>query len=147
MSRISSGRDIYSSQMEKTTDITSHKCLVEVELRRRALYADLLESVKRWLFERSSRIRLSKRQLSHILLHYIFNKKATTSTSQADPVFITGTSKLARCQLQRYLENAHLKVDEELADLIDEKLESATEKMHSTKFRMDNQAELSFHFL
>lgn len=143
MTDIISGRDICALQREKTTDIAAHTSLIEIEQRRKTLYEDLLEYVRRWLIERNGRIRLSAMQLSHILLRYIFNKKATTSKRRSDPVFVTGMSKLARHQLQRDLDNAYMKGAEELADLIDEELESAADKIYSEKFQKDKPVELS----
>jgi hypothetical protein len=135
--------DISASEMEKSTDVTSHNTLVEVELRRKTLYEELLDRITDWIFDSGVHIRLSEREISHILLRYIFNKKATTSTPEFDPVFVTGTSKLARDQLQRDLNNVNLKGAKDLADLIDKELTKAAGKIRDEKFRKDQPVVLS----
>ncbi|CAF4037983.1 unnamed protein product [Adineta steineri] len=146
MSSIISGHDIYALQLQKNTDVTSHHTLIEVELRRKTLYEDILKCVKNWIFdhsERSDRKRLTEMQMSHLLLRYIFNKKATLFDSKSDPVFIIGKSSLARKQLERDLKNINLKGAEKLAEIIDSELESAATQLRSEKFRKDKQVTLS----
>jgi hypothetical protein len=129
--------------MKKSTDVTSHDTLVEVELRRKTLYEELLDRLKDWKFDCGFRIHLSEKEISHILLRYIFNKKATTSSPESDPVFVTGTSKLARDQLERDLKNVNLKGAKDLADLIDNELSNAARKIRNEKFRKDQPVVLS----
>lgn len=143
MSLINCSHDTSSSQIDKTSGITSFPSLVEVELIRETLYEELLECLRRWIFKCGSRLRLSETQISHILLRYIFNKKATTSNSKCDPVFVTGTSELARRQLHRDLKNASLKGAEELADFIDNELASAARKVRFGKPGIDEPVTLS----
>ncbi|CAF1534719.1 unnamed protein product, partial [Adineta steineri] len=146
MSSIISGHDIYALQLQKNTDVTSHHTLIEVELRRKTLYEDILKCIKNWIFDqsdRNDRRRLTEMQMSHLLLRYIFNKKATLFDSKSDPVFIIGKSSLARKQLERDLKNINLKGAEKLAEIIDGELESAATQLRSEKFRKDKQVTLS----
>ncbi|CAF1689465.1 unnamed protein product, partial [Adineta ricciae] len=144
MSNSRSGDDTSTSESSKTTDVTKHHTLVEVELRRKSLYEDLVKSVKNWIFDRSDgRRRLSEMQMSHLVLRYIFNKKATISSSKCDPVFISGTSTVARSQLECDLKNINIRGAKELADLIDAELTSATRKIRFEKFEKDEQVKLS----
>ena len=59
-----------SSIMKKSADVTSHHTLVEVELRRKTLYEELLDRIKDWESDCGFRIRLSEKEISHILLRY-----------------------------------------------------------------------------
>ena len=143
MSRINCGPDTSLSHTGDSVDVTLHQNLVETELIREKLYEEILESVRKWIFDSNDRIRLSEMQISHILLRYIFNKKATTSSPPSDPVFVIGTSELARRQLHRDLNNAKLRDAEKLADLIDNELKKAVRSFRFKKIEKDEPVTLS----
>ncbi|CAF0894899.1 unnamed protein product [Adineta ricciae] len=132
-----------SSRSAKTKDIISEKRLVETELYRKKLYERLLESVSTWLFDRNARVRLTEMQIAHIVLRYVFNKKATISTSTSDPVFIVGTSDLARRQLSIDLKNARLEDSDRLADKIDDEIKCAVRELRFKNPPDDEQVTLS----
>jgi hypothetical protein len=143
MSDINCGRVTSSSQKDAANDVTSYHTLVEVELTRKIYYEQLLQSVRRWLLDCGDRIHLSEMQIAHILLRYIFNKKATTRDRRSDPVFVTGTSKLARDQLRRDLKTTNLGSSKELADLIDDELARAARSLRFEKVIRDEPVTLS----
>ena len=144
MSRTNCNHDTPSSKLDKTGGNTSLQNLVETELLRETLYEQLLDCVRSEILRFGSRVRLSDMQISHILLRYIFNKKATTTPGpKSDPVFVIGTSKLARHQLQRDLEKLNSHAVEELADVIDDGLASATRKLRFERLGTDKTVTLS----
>jgi hypothetical protein len=121
----------------------SYRGLVETELVRERLYKNLLSFIKSWLFNRPDRPRWSETQVSHLLLRYIFNKKATISRPIPDPVFVIGTCMIARRQLCRDLESEGMTGGTQLADLIDHELVVAALDMCTTEIGLDTRVILS----
>ncbi|UJR17302.1 hypothetical protein I4U23_004197 [Adineta vaga] len=127
----------------KQTVLRPVRGLIEAELIRERLYEALLVSVRTWLSDRPSKVRWSDIQISHILLRYIFNKKATISRPIPDPIFVIGTSSIARRQLYRDLEVMQVSDGIQLADLIDHELILAALDMCTTQIDMDESVILS----
>lgn len=123
--------------------VLSHRGLIETELVRERLYKELLSSFNRWLFDHQPSLKWTEMQMAHILLRYIFNKKATVSGPTSDPVFVIGTSPLARRQLDKDLTYGNVPDSSELADFIDHHLLLAALFMSSKEIAMDEQVHLS----
>jgi hypothetical protein len=122
---------------------TSCRGLVETELVRERLYKQLLSSIKSWLFHHQARPTWSDKRVSHLLLRYIFNKKATISRPIPDPVFVIGTCPIARRQLSRDLEIEQVNGATQLIELIDDQLVLAALEMCTAEIEMDELILLS----
>ena len=120
-----------------------YRRLIETELLRERLYTSLVNEVKSWLLRHQRRLPWSEMQVSHLLLRYIFNKKATIFQSSSDPVFVIGISSIARQQLGRDLAAIQLTNALELTELIDDELARAASEMRTTKIMMDDPVILS----
>jgi hypothetical protein len=122
---------------------SSHRSLVETELVRERLYKQLLIFVKSFLFRQEARPPWSEKQVSHLLLRYIFIKKATISRPMSDPVFVIGTCPIARHLLDRDLKFKQMTGATQLTELIDHQLVLAALEMCTTEIGMDEPVLLS----
>ncbi|CAF3500067.1 unnamed protein product [Rotaria socialis] len=116
---------------------TPNRGLVETELVREKLYEQVLNSIKSWLSSQQAYPPWSKKNIWHILLRYIFIKKAALSRPMPDPVFAIGTCSVARQQLRRDLEKRKVNNFTELAKLIDHQLEIAALEICVANIGMD----------
>ena len=144
-----------SRQIEKTMDNRSLKVhienssfnpnrgLIETELIRERLYKSILNEVKAWLYSRQEKLPWTELQISHILLRYIFNKKATVSGLTDDPVFISNFSSIARQQLHNDLKSVILNGARDLAELIDEQFRRAAFEINTREIPADAPVTLS----
>jgi hypothetical protein len=120
-----------------------HRGLVETELVRERLYKQLIISIKSWLFHHQAHASWSDKEISHLLLRYIFIKKATRSRPVPDPVFVIGTCLTARHQIYRDFEFKQMNGATQLAELIDHQLVLAALDMCTTDIGMDEPVRLS----
>jgi hypothetical protein len=103
----------------------------------------MLKEIKSWLFRHQGKPQWPEKQVSHLLLRYIFNKKATISQPTSDPVFVIGTSSMARKQLCLDLKTMDLTGGTELAELIDDQLSRAALEMCTIEIPMDEPVNFS----
>lgn len=100
--------------------------IVEIELLRNKLYDELLY----WLYY--SLPSLKYKEISHLLLRYIFNKNITKHETD-DSVFIVTKSVVAETQFKKDMEYHKLNID---TDTIIQKLE---QKIYQCKKQLDKQ--------
>lgn len=111
--------------------------LIETELVRKKLYEELLGTIESWLYQRKAQSTWSKKEISHLLLRYIFVKKASRARPVPDPVFVIGTCANAQHLIRRDFELKRTNGALELAELIDRHLVLAALEVLTAEIGMD----------
>ena len=121
----------------------SGRGLVETELIRKRLYEQLLVTIRLWFAHHTARSSWSRKEISHLLLRYIFVKKATRFRLTPDPVFVIGTCPAAQHLIHRDFQVKETAGASQLSELIDHHLVLAALEMFTTEIGMDEAVLLS----
>lgn len=124
---------IMSSSLTSSIDIK----IVERELLRKKLYEN---NIIGWLSQKIPQFK--PKEISHIMLRYIFNKNIT-KTSTDDPVFITTRSPLAELQLTNDFKYSKITLNpEEIIEEIEKRLASCALQVDDKNIKPDRYISL-----